>query len=378
MKIGINASFVRKSGSGIGQVTLNALKALGIFDFKIFDKNSSEKDIDYILYLEKESEINLPEKFKQHIFLPFYKRDDLMRKIIWEKYLLPKKVSEDGCAEFISFYQCPTILNKNIKHTMIVHDIIPELFPEYLNNWRKKIYWNLTKKAILKADKIIAVSNHTKEDLIKYWGISEDKIKVRYIDVDDIYKKGVSEIDSAATLKKYDLTAGYIYSGGGLEKRKNIDALIHAYKLMLDENRDIPDLVISGKLMPELAPLIIDSEQIVKELKIENKVKLLGFVSQHDLPAIYKNAVMFVYPSLYEGFGLPPLEAMNVGTPVLSSDRASLREVMGGAGLFFNPENTEEIINGINKLLTDENLRQELSRKGIEQAKKFSWESFIA
>lgn len=377
MKIGINASFSRKPGSGIGQVTINALRALNFFDFKIFDKNSTGSAIDYILYLEKELELKLSEKFKQKIFLPFYKRDDLIRKIIWEKYLLPKKVLKDGCEEFISFYQCPTIINKKINHIMIVHDIIPELFPEYLNNWRKKIYWNLTKKAIQRADRIIAVSQHTKNDLIEYLRITPEKISVNYIDVDPIYKKEVSQADLQSAMKKYDLTPGYIYSGGGLEKRKNIDSLIRAYKLVLEKNKDIPNLVISGKLMPELAPLVIDVEKLTKELKLENKVKLLGFVSQHDLPAIYKNSEFFVYPSLYEGFGLPPLEAMNQGVPIISSDRSSLKEVLGEAGLFFNPDSIEDLAEKIEKLLLDKKLQEELSEKSLNQAKKFSWENFI-
>lgn len=377
MKIGINASFTRKSGSGIGQVTLNAIKALSVFDFKIFDKNTDNNNIEYILYLEKELDLELSGNFKKNVFLPFYKRDDLIRKIIWEKYLLPKKVKKDGCDEFISFYQCPTIIKDKIKHIMIVHDIIPELFPEYLDNWRKKIYWNLTKKAIGRADEIIAVSEHTKNDLIRYLAIDESKIKVRHIDVDKIYKKEVSEVDLNSAMKKYDLSPGYIYSGGGLEKRKNIDSLLRAYKIILEKNQNIPDLVISGKLMPELSPLIIDVEKLVKELGLEAKVKLLGFVSQHDLPAIYKNAKVFVYPSLYEGFGLPPLEAMHQGVPILCSDRSSLREVVGEAGVFFNPENIEELAEKLISLLADQNLQQELSRKSLEQAKNFSWEKFV-
>lgn len=378
MKIGINASFVRKPGSGIGQVTLNALAALSGFNFPIFDKASSDKSIEYILYLEESSDLGLSEKFQKNVFSPFYKRDDLIRKIIWEKYLLPKKIIGDGCAEFVSFYQCPTIISKKIKHTIVVHDIIPELFPQYLNNWRKKLYWNWTKKAIRQADKIIAVSNHTKNDLIKYLGIAENKITVRYIDVDNIYKKEINEADSEAVLKKYDLVKGYIYSGGGLEKRKNIDALIYAYKLMLDKDKNIPDLVISGKLMPELAPLVIDVEKLVRELQLESKVKLLDFVPQQDLPAIYKNASVFVYPSLYEGFGLPPLEAMNMGTPVIHLDNSSLGEVMGEAGLIFDPESIQDLADKTIAILKDEKLRSELSQRGLAQAKKFNWENFIS
>jgi len=377
MKIGINASFARKPGSGIGQVTINALKALDGFDFKIFDGNS--KSAEYVLYLEEDSaELNLSNKFKKNIFLPFYRRDDLIRKIIWEKFLLPKKVLMDGCEEFISLYQCPTILSKKIQHTMVVHDIIPEIFPEYLNNWRKKIYWQLTKQAIKKADKIIAVSQSTKDDLIKYWQISEEKIEVHYIDVDEIYKKEISSGNSQAVLEKYNLRSGYIYTGGGLEKRKNTDALLRAYKLLLDENKNIPDLVISGKLMPDLAPLIIDVEKLVKELEIENKVKIIGFAEQKDLPAIYKNASMFIYPSLYEGFGLPVLEAMNVGTPAAVAKNSSLPEVAGESGIFFDGKNIEDIKNKIKELLGNQELREKNSQSGREQAGKFSWEKFIS
>ena len=116
---------------------------------------------------------------------------------------------------------------------MIVHDIIPKLFPEYLNNSRKRLYWKLTEKAIKKADKIIAVSEHTKKDLVKHLNIAPEKISVNYIAVDEIYKKEIPEEKSHEVLKKYRLKSGYIYCGGGLEKRKNVERLLKAYKLLL-------------------------------------------------------------------------------------------------------------------------------------------------
>ncbi len=367
MKIGINASFARKAGSGIGEVTLNYLRTLG-------QKNNSDE---FTLYLEEDLILDLPSNFTKKVFLPFYKRDDLIRKIIWEKFLLPKRIREDKCETFISLYQCPTILPKNIKHTMVVHDIIPELFPEYVNNWRKKYYWRLTKRAIKKADKIIAVSQNTKDDLANHFKINENKIAVKYIDVDPIYKKEVTDLDAQTVLNKYELTSGYIYVGGGLDKRKNIDILIYAYKLLLDKDKNIPDLVISGKLMPELAPLIIDVEKIIKELKIENKVKILGFVAQENLPAMYKNAGLFVYPSLYEGFGLPLLEAMSVGTAVATSDNSSLDEVGGDSTVLFDPKNKEDIAQKIEEILNNKELREINIAKAKERAKNFSWEKFI-
>ncbi|MDX9913010.1 MAG: glycosyltransferase family 1 protein [Candidatus Moranbacteria bacterium] len=367
MKIGINASFARKPGSGIGEVTLNYLKTLA----------KSNKNFEFILYLEEDLFFDLPSNFTKRIFLPFYKRDDLIRKIIWEKLLLPAKIKNDNCEAFISLYQCPTILPKNIRHTMVVHDIIPELFPNYINNWRKKYYWYLTKQAIKKADKIIAVSQNTKDDLIKYLKIDADRIIVRHIDVDPIYKKEIAELDSQAVLEKYELTPGYIYSGGGLDGRKNIDTLIYAYKILLDKNKNVPDLVISGKLMPQLAPLIIDVEKIVEELNIKDKVKVLGFVPQENLPALYKNASLFVYPSVYEGFGLPLLEAMSVGTPVATSNASSLGEIVRDAGILFDPESAEDMAQKIMQILNDEELRKQNTVKAKEYAQNFSWEKFI-
>ncbi|MDO8529688.1 MAG: glycosyltransferase, partial [bacterium] len=215
MQIGINASFARKPNTGIGQVTINFLKKL------IENHESGIMDHEFVLYLEEDIDLKLPAnpaslagKLKKQVFLPLWKRDDLIRKIWWEKYLLPKKVKKNGCDVFLSLYQCPTILPKEIKHIMIVHDIIPELFPEYLNNARKKRYWELTKKAIKKADKIVAVSSRTEKDLVQHLGIDPEKISVNYPDVDEIYKK-VGNADLRSLHKKYDLKPGYIYSGGG-------------------------------------------------------------------------------------------------------------------------------------------------------------------
>lgn len=375
MKIGINASFARKSNTGIGQVTINFLRKL--------IETKTKENLEFILYLEEDIDLKLPNNFSKKVFLPFWKRDDLIRKIWWEKKLLPKKVKKDQCEVFISLYQSATLLPSDVKHIMIAHDIIPELFPEYLNNSRKKKYWNLTKEALKSADKIIAVSGRTEKDLIQHLGIEPEKISVNYIDTDKIYKKAVSESKSKEILKKYELKQGYIYGGGGLEVRKNIEGLIHSYKILLESNKkthfikDFPQLVISGKLMPELAPLVTDAEKLVKDLNLTQQVRLLNFVPQEDLPAIYKNSLVFVYPSLYEGFGLPVLEAMNLGVPVIASKKSSLPEVGRDAVLYCNPEDTSDIIMVIRNVILHKHLRDELRQRGKERAKNFSWEKFV-
>lgn len=378
---------MRKPSTGIGQVSTNFLKKL--VEFQIPSSQfSGSKEIEFILYLEEDADFDLPEitalsaiKFQKRIFLPkLYKRDDLIRKIIWEKFLLPKKAKEDECEAFFSLYQCPTKMPKKIFHVMLAHDIIPKLFPQYLNNFRKKTYQWLSEKGLRSADKIMAVSHRTEKDLIQHLGIEAKKITVSHIDVDSIYKKTVSKEESEEVLKKYDLKPGYIYSGGGLEVRKNTESVLRAYKILFEAYGHaswLPKIVVSGKMMPELAPLVTDITAAVVGLGLEKEVSLLGFVPQEDLPALYRNASVFVYPSLYEGFGLPVLEAMNQGTAVITSKTSSLPEVGVDAALYCNPASVDDLAMVMKTVLTNDHLRAALSLKGAERAKYFDWEKFV-
>ena len=382
MRIGINASFARKPGSGIGQVTINFIKELAASSSIFIDSKNEEAE--FIIYLEQDlfGDIVLPENFRKSVFLPFWKRDDLLRKVLWEKFYLPRKAKKDGCDIFLSLYQCPTIFPKEIRHTMLVHDIIPKLFPEYLNNLRKQKYWEWTERAIEKAQKILAVSSRTEKDLVQHLGIDAKKITVNYIDCDEIYGKPVSQARIQKILKKYHLKPGYIYTGGGLEGRKNTEGVVQAYKHLLESNRnhpfieEIPQLVISGKLMPQLAPLITDVEKLVRELNISGHVEILDFVDQEDLPALYSQALFFIYPSRYEGFGIPVLEAMKVGCAVITSKISSLPEVGLDSVLYCYPDDVRDIAMVMKNALTNHDLRNTLKRRGQQRAKNFSWKKF--
>lgn len=388
MRIGINASFAKKINTGIGQVTVNFLKKLAEIQGENLSgvENGRGQKMEFVLYLEEDIDLDLPENFKKNIFLPAYRRNDLIRKIWWEKFMLPKKVAKDECDVFLNLYQCPTILrnklrnNKKIQHIMVAHDIIPRLFPNYLNNFRKKVYWNLTEKAIKKADRIISVSHKTEKDIINHLQIDPKKITVVYIAADEIYGREVSDSESNRVLEKYKLKKGYIYSGGGLEVRKNTEGTIRAYKKLLDSNtvfnKEIPELVISGKLMPELFPLATDAQALVQSMDLEDRVKLLDFVPQEDLPALYKNSVLFAYPSFYEGFGLPVLEAMHQGVPVITSKNSSLLEVGADAVLYCDPSDINDISMVMKNILTNNHLHETLSEKGKKRSVNFSWDKF--
>lgn len=373
MRVGINASFVRKPDTGIGQVTLNFLR-----------KVSESSRVEFILYLEEDlpNGINIPKHFRTQVMLPMWKRDDLVRKWWWERCLVPKQAKRDGCDVFISLYQSATVMPKSIRHIMVVHDIIPKLFPEYLNNWRKRLNWKSVERGIRHADKLYAVSSRTEKDLIRHLGISPSSVSVNRIDVDPIFKRTVTPERSAEVMQKYHLSPGYLYFGGGLEWRKNAEGVLRAYRALLDREKSdhlapaTPPLVISGKLLPQLSPLVTDVERMAKELDLMPYVRILDAVPQRDLPALYAGAKIFLYPSHYEGFGLPVLEAMSVGTPVVTSKNSSLPEVGKDAVLYCRPDDVEDIAATIRNALARRELREMLSARGKERSQLFSWNDF--
>lgn len=377
--IGINASFLRKPYTGIGQVTTHFLHAL----ISREGMNCMFARYKFILYLEEDIDWELPENFEKRIFLPFWKRDDLFRKWFWEARIIPEHVRRDGCEAFISLYQSATCLSKSINHSMVVHDIIPKIFPEYLNTIRKRLYQNAIEKGMAYATTLLAVSRRTEKDLVQYLGIPAEKIHIAYIDVDPVFSKQISMPERDRVMKKYHIDPGYIYYGGGLETRKNVHNLLLAYRKILkersrffDQKTVVPDLVISGMLLPQLVPLVTDVEREVREMNLSNYVRILGQVDQKDLPALYKGARLFVFPSKYEGFGMPVLEAMRVGIPVLISKRSSLPEVAGDAAIYCDPESVDDMARSMLNVLGKKNIRDRMVQRGHEQAKKFSWKKF--
>lgn len=369
MKIGINASFLRKPDTGIGQVSRGFISEL--------IKSHSDKN-EYFLYLEKDIDLKLPKNFHKRIFLPAWKRDDLIRKIWWEKFLLPKYVKQDQCDMFISLYQCPTFLPKRIPHKMLVHDLIPKIFPEYLDNWRKKLYFYISNQAIQHADEIITVSEWSKKDIHKFLNIPNDRIKAAYPSVgEEFFEKSSNDKDNK-TLEKYDVFGRYIFYISGFDFRKNVPGLLEAFAKLL-ENYEVSDinLVLGGEDKSRFSRLLTNVKEEIEKFGLGDKVNLIGFVEQKDLPALYRNCEMYVLPSLYEGFGMMPLEAMASGAPVAISKNSSLPEVGGDAVLYFNPHDTDEMARVMGKVLRNNKLRIRLSEKGKDRAKKFSWKNFV-
>jgi len=372
MVIGIDASFLRKPGTGIGQVTEQSLLALSRLPEAARHR--------FILYLEEYEDISsfLPGNFEKQVFLPRWTRDDVPRRILWERKLA-EKAALDGCDAFISLSQSATVFPKEsgIRHIMVVHDIVPILFPEYRGKLTNRIHARVVAGAIGNADRIIAVSNTTKRDLALNLRVPEERIAVAYPDCAPRFRKAVSEAEADHVVRKYGIGPGYVYHGGGLEIRKNTERLLRAYAMLRKDRDHVPPLVISGKIHAKNNPLATDVQDIVDRLGIGEHVKLLAFVPEEDLPALYRGALFFAFPSLYEGFGIPIVEAFAAGTPGLAGQTSgSVPEIAGSAALLVETRDVAAIAVGLERLLDDAPLRETLAERGRERLGKFSWEIF--
>jgi glycosyltransferase involved in cell wall biosynthesis len=231
---------------------------------------------------------------------------------------------------------------------------------------------------VKRAKKIITVSEFTKQDLISQFKVAADKVTVTYEGVANLAKGRdslfVAKLDNQETLKQYNINNNFLLYVGNAYPHKNLDFLLKAFAKLLIKKPDLR-LVLVGKedYFYNQIHDIARSLNIWQKENINSPVIFPGYVSDAQLEILYQEALVYVFPSLYEGFGLPPLEAMAKGCPVISSDRASLPEILGSAALYFNPEKEDEMMEKIWQIIREKELRASLIKQGLEQAKKYSW-----
>lgn len=276
--------------------------------------------------------------------------------------------------EKIDVFHIMGIINPPLRTAKLVatiYDLIPIKFPDFFDEKTRRHFNCYFNNVIPKADVVIAISNSTKEDILEYFDIPGNKVEVVAPGFDSELYKQIQEKNMIDKIKaKYGIDRKYILFVGTLEPRKNLERLIKTYSILPDYLKKDYLLVICGTKGWFFEGIF----RAVKELKLEEKVIFTGYVPDEDIPLLMNGAEVFVYPPLYEGFGLPPLEAMACGTPVISSKVSSLPEVVGDAGILINPNDVEELSNAIQRVLSSNELRAQLSEKGLKQASRFSWE----
>lgn len=341
MRIGIDTQSTTGNISGLGFYTSNLLSALQQVD--------SENE--YILFRNKFFYGNLPTP----------------KRVLWEQTILPIYT----CKYKLDLLHIPAFtppLIRKCKLVVTIHDLIGIRMPENNLSVVSRFYWGKYLPNLAKtADIIITNSNHSKNDIIELLNIREEKIKVIYL----APGKEFCQIEDKDSIKKVKTKYGineypYVLYVGNIEPRKNLDRLISAW-----QDFPLPHKLVIVGTKTRFSTTII---RIMAQKKLESKVIMTGYVSTKELILLYNGASLFVYPSLYEGFGLPVLEAMSCGVPVVASNVTSLPEIIGDAGIMINPMDREELLSSIIKVLTDIALYKELSKKGLAQSKKFSWQ----
>lgn len=362
MKIAIDISQITYEGTGVANYTKELVRNL----LKVDKKN------EYILF---------GTSFRGRAILQDYGNtvSDLSEKVSFKFLPLPQtfgnflwnRIHRVNIETFLGkidifhssdWIQPPTLAKKvTTVHDLVVYKYPETSHPQIVETQKRRLFW--VKREV---DVVLADSFSTKQDLVRILNFDPSKIKVIYPGVGDEYKPA-GEKEITRVKQKYGLFSEYILAVGTREPRKNLKRVVATFERFshhpLITAREKPvELIIVGKVGwgDQFAP--------------RKYVRLLGYVEQGDLPALYSGAAVFVYPSLYEGFGLPVIEAMACGTPVVTSDRGSLKEITNGCALLVDPEMEDDIAVKLTKVVVDSNLRSELIKKGKENAANFNWE----
>lgn len=375
MKIAFDCSLVPDESGGIGQYSRNLARALSRID----------KENSYTLYIlypvlkritrPSARKVDLPNEgnFKvvfKDIPVPF----QLFRYL--QGPILPQSFKDYGLGEIeadvvhSNTFCVPSFRDKKKKLIVTVYDLTVLTHPECHRKANIRHCLDGIKDAIKYADAIIAISESTRADLVNYLDAPPGLITVTHLAAaGDLRPVEDPEVLKSARLK-YSLPERYVLFVGSNEPRKNIKTLLEAYaSLPAGIKNEFPLVIAGGK-----GWLNSDIPGVVKRLGIETSVRFAGYIGKDDMSAVYSGASVFAYPSLYEGFGLPILEAMSCGAPVITSNVSSMPEVAGDAARLVTPTDTEELGEALRALLSDEGLRKNMRQKGRERASKFSWE----
>ena len=353
MRIGIDAKRIFLNKTGLGSYGRNLLQGL----------NSIENDNQYLLYTTKKSEIFstkvLNTQFETKVCKSFSKN-------LWRTALITKDLQKDNIELFHGVSnELPLFIDKSIKTIVDIHDLLFLRFPKFYSSFDRKTFEIKTKSACKRADKIIATSEATKADIVKFYSVKPDKIEVVYQACDKSFFVEHTIKEKELVTEKYDLPKEYILCVGTIQERKNQKQILEALKIC---KHKIPLVLVGGGKQYK--------EEVIAFAK-ENSLELCipkQFVSNEDLPAVYQMASIFVFPGFYEGFGIPVLEAMASKTQVITSINTSMGEIATDTKNLINPLSPEDIAERIDIFLKDKN--PQLIEENYERALSFSNKRF--
>jgi glycosyltransferase involved in cell wall biosynthesis len=362
MKIAIDARFYRKSTGGIGRYTRNLIKELANIDsnneYTIFITPSDEQEFD--------QEIDSKKHKNFHKFVLSITHFTLNEQT---RFLNILNKENFDLVHFANFNH-PILYRK--KFVTTIHDLTILLFPAkgaQRSYFRRLAFEKVIKNAVYSSNKIISISNSTKRDLENHLRVNPKKIEVVYEGIDENYQPIKSQSKIEKFKAKYNIDKPYILFVSQWRPHKGLPELIKAFEILKEKYFLEHKLVLVGKSDNNFPEVI----SAVDNCKYSQDIIRPGFVVEEDLPYFYAASDVFVFPSHYEGFGLPPLEAMSSGVPVAASNISSMPEVLGNAAVYFDPYNPSDIAKQIFSIVSNNKFKQQLIKDGVKQAKKYSW-----
>ena len=360
MRIGIDYTSAVQQRAGIGRYTRELVRALSRMDRKN----------DYLLFSAGRDRLEeaWPDNFRRRS-LPL---TDGQLAAIWHRLHLPLPAElVTGPIDLLHSpdFSLPPV--RRAKTVLTVHDLSFMRFPECSPPPLLDYLMGAVPASVERANMVVADSESTRRDLIELLGVEDDRVTVVHGGLESRFRPETDVAGTRVIMQRYGIRRPYLLALGTLQPRKNFARLIRAYHALRNEHR-IPHQLVIGGGKGWLAGGIYDT---IAELDLREQVLLAGFVDDADLPAIYTAADVFAFPSLYEGFGIPVLEAMACGTPVVASSSSSIPEVAGDAALLVSPEDVEGLSHALWRLIDDGELRDRLVNRGFSQARRFTWES---
>jgi len=368
MRVAFNGLFLREPNTGTGRYTYNLLQSLGRVDgvneYQVLSPYAPREVPD------------TPSTFHwETVPIGRLGISENVEKVVWEQRTFPQAAKRIAAQVMHIPHFAPPLRAAGIPTIVTVHDVINLRLPVYRASTSAQLYGRLVQRAIRGTTLVITVSECSKTDIVELLGISEDRVRVVRLAPAAQYRR-VTDAEKLRTVAaKYGVGERFVLNVGGMDARKNIQGLIGAFAAVYHELRD-PELRLFIAGDPKrlgTTPLFPDWRPLAATFGIADRI-LCAPVDEVDLPALYSSASCFAFASLYEGFGLTPLEAIACGAPVVCSDRTSLPEVVGSAGMLVNPEDPDAFANAILRVLTQEGLRADLRKRGLARVRQFSWD----